>query len=75
MAPACHKLINEKNLETIICVTGQHREMLDQVLDLFSLTPDIDLSVMQKGQDLFDLTANILVKMRDALKNINLILF
>lgn len=68
MAPLCHKLINEKNLETIICVTGQHREMLDQVLDLFSLTPDIDLSVMQKGQDLFDLTANILVKMRDALE-------
>ena len=68
MAPLCHKLLGENDLTTIICVTGQHREMLDQVLNLFDLTPDIDLRVMKQGQDLFDLTAKILIKMRDALK-------
>jgi len=68
MSPLCHKLREQKDIETIICITAQHREMLDQVLSVFELTPDIDLNVMEKGQDLFDVTSNILLKMRDTLK-------
>jgi len=68
MAPLCHKLLAQNDIKTVICVTAQHREMLDQVLDIFELTPDIDLNVMQKGQDLYDVTSNILLKMRDTLK-------
>ena len=68
MAPLCHRLREQKDIETIICVTGQHREMLDQVLSIFELTPDIDLNVMKKGQDLYDITSNILLKMRNTLK-------
>ena len=68
MAPLCHRLREQKDIETIICVTGQHREMLDQVLSIFELIPDIDLNVMKKGQDLYDVTSNILLKMRDTLK-------
>jgi len=70
MAPLCHTFRNQSEIETVICVTAQHREMLDQVLDMFELSPDIDLNIMQKGQDLFDVTASILVKMRDTLKSI-----
>lgn len=55
--------------ETIVCVTGQHREMLDQVLHLFDITPDYDLNIMKQGQDLYDVTARVLVGMRDALKD------
>ena len=54
--------------ETIVCVTGQHREMLDQVLDIFDVTPDIDLDIMKKGQDLTDVTVRILTGMRDVFK-------
>ena len=68
MAPLCHRLREQKDIETIICVTAQHREMLDQVLSIFEVTPDIDLNVMKKGQDLYDVTSNILLKMRDTLK-------
>ena len=68
MAPLCHALKNENDIKTILCVTGQHREMLDQVLDIFDLNPDIDLDVMKKQQDLFDITSNILLKMRDVLQ-------
>ncbi|MDB4229136.1 UDP-N-acetylglucosamine 2-epimerase (non-hydrolyzing) [Paracoccaceae bacterium] len=68
MAPLCRRLQEQKDIVTIICVTAQHREMLDQVLSIFELTPDIDLNVMKKGQDLFDVTSNILLKMRDTLK-------
>lgn len=68
MAPLCHRLREQKDIETIICVTAQHREMLDQVLSIFELTPDIDLNVMKTGQDLYDVTANILLKMRNTLK-------
>lgn len=68
MAPLCHRLLEKKDIETIICVTAQHREMLDQVLNIFELTPDIDLNVMKAGQDLYDLTSNILLKMRKILK-------
>lgn len=56
--------------ETIVCVTGQHREMLDQVLRIFEVVPDIDLNIMQKGQDLYDITARVLTGMRDVLKEV-----
>lgn len=54
--------------ETVICVTGQHREMLDQVLRLFEIVPDYDLNIMKDGQDLYDITARVLVGMRDVIK-------
>ena len=54
--------------KTIVCVTGQHRQMLDQVLQLFGITPDYDLNIMKQGQDLYDVTARVLVGMRDVLK-------
>lgn len=54
--------------ETIVCVTGQHREMLDQVLNLFDITPDYDLNIMKQGQDLYDVTSRVLLGMRDVLK-------
>jgi len=68
MAPLCHKLREQKDIETVVCVTAQHRQMLDQVLSIFDLIPDIDLNVMKKGQDLSDVTSNILITMRDTLK-------
>ena len=57
-----------KEVETIVCVTGQHREMLDQVLRIFEIRPDYDLDIMQQGQDLYDVTARVLTGMRDVLK-------
>lgn len=54
--------------ETIVCVTGQHREMLDQVLRIFEITPDYDLNIMKQGQDLYDVTARVLTGMRDVFK-------
>ena len=57
-----------KAFKTIVCVTGQHRQMLDQVLQLFEITPDYDLNIMKQGQDLYDVTARVLVGMRDVLK-------
>lgn len=60
---------NPKEFKTIVCVTGQHREMLDQVLHLFEITPDYDLNIMKQGQDLYDVTARVLVGMRDVLKD------
>jgi len=57
-----------EQFQTIVCVTGQHREMLDQVLYLFEIEPDYDLNIMQQGQDLYDVTARVLIGMRDILK-------
>ncbi len=57
-----------EQFKTIVCVTGQHREMLDQVLNIFEITPDYDLNIMKQGQDLYDVTARVLVGMRDVLK-------
>ena len=57
-----------EEFETIVCVTGQHREMLDQVLKIFEVTPDYDLNIMKQGQDLYDVTARVLTGMRDVLK-------
>ena len=56
------------SFKTIVCVTGQHRQMLDQVLQLFKITPDYDLNIMKPGQDLYDVTARVLTGMRDVLK-------
>lgn len=57
-----------QDFTTLVCVTGQHREMLDQVLHLFDIVPDYDLNIMKQGQDLYDVTARVLVGMRDVLK-------
>lgn len=57
-----------ETFKTVVCVTGQHRQMLDQVLKLFEITPDYDLNIMKQGQDLYDVTARVLVGMRDVLK-------
>ncbi|WP_415988072.1 non-hydrolyzing UDP-N-acetylglucosamine 2-epimerase [Butyricimonas virosa] len=57
-----------EQFQTIVCVTGQHREMLDQVLHIFDITPDYDLNIMKQGQDLYDVTARVLTGMRDVLK-------
>ena len=54
--------------KTIVCVTGQHREMLDQVLRIFEITPDFDLNIMKQGQDLYDVTARVLTGMRNVFK-------
>ena len=57
-----------EEFKTIVCVTGQHREMLDQVLHIFEIIPDYDLNIMKPGQDLYDVTARVLIGMRDVLK-------
>ncbi|QOL24409.1 UDP-N-acetylglucosamine 2-epimerase (non-hydrolyzing) [Thalassotalea sp. LPB0316] len=65
MAPLAIALNNDERFEHKVCVTGQHREMLDQVLELFKLTPDFDLNIMKAGQDLYDVTSRILLGLRD----------
>ena len=60
MCPLVNELKSRENLKTVVCVTGQHRQMLDQVLEAFDVTPDYDLSIMKTGQTLFDITTNIL---------------
>lgn len=71
MAPLVKKLQAEpEEFQTIVCVTGQHREMLDQVLRLFDITPDYDLNIMKPNQDLYDITSRILLGMRDVLKEV-----
>lgn len=69
MAPLVKEFQKHPNeFNTIVCVTGQHREMLDQVLDIFDIKPNYDLNIMKQGQDLYDVTARVLVGMRDVLK-------
>lgn len=69
MAPLVKEFQNNpQDFKTIVCVTGQHREMLDQVLKIFEITPDYDLNIMKQGQDLYDVTARVLTGMRDVLK-------
>ena len=60
MCPLVNELKTRKELETVVCVTGQHRQMLDQVLEVFQVEPDYDLSIMKERQTLFDVTTNIL---------------
>lgn len=69
MAPLVKAFQEKKEeFETIVCVTGQHREMLDQVLHLFDIKPDYDLNIMKQGQDLYDITSRVLLGMRDVFK-------
>ena len=71
MAPLVKKLQDiPEEFQTVVCVTGQHREMLDQVLRLFDITPDYDLNIMKPNQDLYDITSRILLGMRDVLKEV-----
>lgn len=68
MCPLVNELKTRDNIETIVCVTGQHRQMLDQVLEAFHVVPDYDLSIMKQKQTLFDITTNILNRIKDVLE-------
>lgn len=71
MAPLVKEFQNNRDdFETIVCVTGQHREMLDQVLEIFEISPDYDLNIMKQGQDLYDVTSRVLLGMRDVLSRV-----
>ena len=71
MCPLVKELRTRKNIETLVCVTGQHRQMLDQVLDTFGIIPDFDLSIMKDKQTLFDVTIGILEGMKAILESVN----
>ncbi len=71
MCPLVNELKTRKNIETIVCVTGQHRQMLDQVLEAFSVIPDYDLSIMKEKQTLFDITTNILNAIKGVLEEVS----
>lgn len=72
MAPLVKEFLKHSDsIKTIVCVTGQHREMLDQVLNLFEIVPDYDLNIMKPGQDLYDVTSRVLLGMRDVLKEVS----
>ena len=68
MCPLVNELKKRPGIQTIVCVTGQHRQMLDQVLEVFTVKPEYDLSIMKESQTLFDVTVNILEKIQDVLK-------
>ena len=70
MCPLVNELKKRESLETIVCVTGQHRQMLDQVLNTFNVVPDYDLSIMKQGQTLFDITTGILEKIKAVLEEV-----
>lgn len=70
MCPLVNELKHRQNIETIVCVTGQHRQMLDQVLDVFQVVPDYDLSIMKQNQTLFDITTDILIKIKNVLEKV-----
>lgn len=69
MAPLVKALAADDFFDAKVCVTAQHREMLDQVLELFEITPDYDLNLMKEGQDLYDITSGVLIGLRDVLKS------
>ena len=71
MAPVVHALRSRPEIETTVCVTAQHRQMLDQVLALFEITPEVNLNLMQTNQDLADITSRVLVSLRDRFREIN----
>ena len=71
MCPLVLELKKSEKLQTVVCVTGQHKEMLNQVLDIFHVVPDYDMAIMKKGQDLTDVTTAILTGMREILKRKN----
>ncbi|HHJ36666.1 MAG TPA: UDP-N-acetylglucosamine 2-epimerase (non-hydrolyzing), partial [Gammaproteobacteria bacterium] len=68
MAPVVLGLQETEGIESLVCVTAQHRQMLDQVLELFEISPDYDLNIMKHGQDLYDVTSGALLGMRDVLR-------
>ena len=68
MAPLVLELQQHMKFQTIVCVTGQHKEMLHQVLDIFSITPHYDLGIMKPNQDLFSITSDVLLGMKTILK-------
>ncbi len=70
MCPLVNELKGRKNINTVVCVTGQHRQMLDQVLEAFSVKPDYDLSIMKDKQTLFDITTNILLRIKEVLEEV-----
>ncbi len=70
MCPLVNELKTRKGIKTVVCVTGQHRQMLDQVLDVFGVTPDYDLSIMKDKQTLFDITTNILSGIKSVLEEV-----
>ena len=70
MCPLVKELKTREELNMIVCVTGQHREMLDQVLEAFDVVPDYDLSIMKEKQTLFDITISILEKTKDVLEEV-----
>ena len=70
MCPLVNELKKHQSIETIVCVTGQHRQMLDQVLEAFSVVPDYDLSIMKDKQTLFDVTVNILERIKTVLEEV-----
>ena len=70
MCPLVNELKRRDSINTVVCVTGQHRQMLDQVLDAFSVVPDYDLSIMKQGQTLFDITTNILTSIKSVLEEV-----
>lgn len=70
MCPLVNELKKRDNIKTVVCVTGQHRQMLDMVLDTFKVVPDYDLSIMKTGQNLFDITTNILNRIGDVLDEV-----
>ena len=69
MCPLVLEMRKHPELETVVCVTGQHRQMLDQILECFHVEPKYDLSIMQKNQTLFDVTVNILIRVKEVLEN------
>ena len=69
MAPLVHQLANDERFDARVCVTAQHREMLDQVLGLFEITPEYDLNIMKAGQTLNDITARILTELKPVLQD------
>ena len=71
MCPLVNELKSRKEIETIVCVTGQHRQMLDQVLEAFDVVPDYDLSIMKDRQTLFDVTTNILNRIKEVLEEVH----
>ena len=71
MCPLVNELKTRRDVETIVCVTGQHRQMLDQVLEAFHVIPDYDLSIMKDKQTLFDITTNILNRIKSVLEEVH----
>ena len=70
MCPLVNELKSRESIKTVVCVTGQHRQMLDMVLDAFNVKPDYDLSIMKEKQTLFDITSNILLSIKSVLEEV-----